>query len=271
MRTFDLPLPIFDLPARPAGRLAGRVAPPRSAGGFTMIELLLSIFIFAIGLTAIASIFPVGGYLQRESYDEITTLQVKHNAEAVLLTRGVDAAIVSADNTIDTSGTVQALPAAAMARLALADRSYPTASSDPVGQRDYYWIPLVQDVEPAAGRHEWRVFAFICPRRRGAEYANAAITANPTDPDSVPKVVAIGCNTSGNTVTASHGGNIQGGDQFLLNTGQIAQASTVNGNTIEINGQVTGNPDRLWYGRPHAAGARGPTQRIIAVGTEAVK
>ncbi len=56
-------------------------------GGFTLIELLMAMFILAIGLVAIASIFPVSSYIQKQTFNETMTLQIKRNAESILASR----------------------------------------------------------------------------------------------------------------------------------------------------------------------------------------
>ncbi len=55
--------------------------------GFSLIEVLLSVFILGIGVISIAALFPAGIAQQRQSVDDITGPIVAQNALAILRTK----------------------------------------------------------------------------------------------------------------------------------------------------------------------------------------
>lgn len=237
--------------------------------GFTLIELLLAMFILAIGLIAIASIFPVAGYLQKEATDEVLTLQVKRNAEAIVAARGVPAGLPAGSPVVvpPPSGSLNT-------DYPLKDRCYPTYdfANDPTAEkRPFYWVPLFRNAGTATSP-QWVTYVFILARRPDATYAGGDV--NSGDPAGVPKVyflTAAGSNGNNQLTGINHGGNIQPGDQILGSNGQILLVSeVVNNNTLKIAGKIQGQINFVWYAKPNATGETSPVRRIIAVGGEGV-
>lgn len=282
MHSFDFRFSIFDchrrVGARGVVRAESTIANRQSRTAFTLIELLLAMFILAIGLAAIGAIFPAGTYLQRQTLEEVTTLQVKRNAEAILLSRGIDKLKVT--DVDDTDAKVVALPPAALDDFPVADRSYPTGGDALPEERSFYWVPLIQDAD-ASDVRDWRVFVFILAKKRDVEYSNVpggVAKANPGDDVKVPKVYdtsVSGIDKSdkpySSTLTVGASGYMQPGDQLLLNNGQIVTVIEADGGDLRVGGEVVDSPDRAWYGRSHAEGRQGPTRRIIALGSEVVR
>lgn len=68
----------------------GSHTPPRQrrpAGGFSILEVGLAMSVLAIGLAAIASIFPIATLLQKEAVNDVMTQQVARNVRALLRAR----------------------------------------------------------------------------------------------------------------------------------------------------------------------------------------
>ena len=260
-------------PALPLGADRG------TRGGFTLIELLLAMFILAIGMSAIASIFPVAGYLQKNAFADVLTLQVKRQAVAMI---GAVDVPISAMPSGTTVGPISNLNS----HLPLAMRCYPQAldidgdyvpnesgEDDDFDERQFYWVPMAMNVGTSTAP-DYRYFVFILERASDGQYATFGSSgdwANYNDPTNVPKVRKLSASGSSgsSTVTASHNGIIQPGDQVLASNGQILQVSEVPGTgSFTIAGKLTGGINAVWYGRPIALGEVSATRRIIAFGGE---
>ncbi len=73
--------------ARRHGGTEARSAAVSRRRGFSLIEVLLSVFILGIGVISIAALFPAGIAQQRQSVDDITGPIVAQNALAILRTK----------------------------------------------------------------------------------------------------------------------------------------------------------------------------------------
>ena len=60
----------------------------RSAAGFTLVELLIAIFLLALGLTSVFALFPVGMYFTRENVAETRAALLARSALATIDARG---------------------------------------------------------------------------------------------------------------------------------------------------------------------------------------
>jgi len=260
--------------------------------GFTLIELLMAMFIMSIGLVAVASIFPVSSYLQKQTFEETLTLQVKRNAESILYEMPIDAGAPGDDN-------VHALSDSELSDYPLSVRSYPLVIDKdndgtddvPFTERDLYWVPLVQK-----DGSQWRVFVFILVRNDRQTYENigASELANAQDGNTVPKVGKLSAsveegddfNRDGTTVTPiTVSGNvvdgeplIQPSDQILSSNGTILQVldfgEDENNESVKTELHVFGDINEInavWFGLPPEAGRAGTARRIIVLGKEAVK
>jgi hypothetical protein len=136
-------------------------------------------------------------------------------------------------------------------------------------RRRYYWVPLVRK-----DGNQWQVFVFIVRSKNGASYSGAGTTANPDDPDYVPKVVRVGASGSGGSDQVSLSGGsdyFSPGDQVLSNDGIVYTVEDINGSTLTLTSELVNNISQLWYARAERADRESPTRRIFAMGAEAVK
>ncbi len=254
---------------------------PRAAG-FTLVEILISLGLFAIGMIAVASLFPVAALLQRQTAAEVIGEHAAQNAKAI-----VEAKTLS--YTAPTSGLIgtgdlgpyhslagksktQAVPLSAMQatlltqKFTFSDRSYPSATPN-VADRDLFWVPFVQNIGDPDNPN-WVMRVFLLEPDGRANYPTG-VGANPNDPAFIPKVVSIGCSVTNQTTfalaSATHG--LQGGDKVMDNNGTDYTIANVNGANITILGRILLSPDKpntLWYAPPYG-GTQSPTQRIITV------
>lgn len=117
-------------------------------GGFTLVELLLAVFILLIGLTMIACIFPVAADWTRQNAEETVAGIMAKNAVATIQVK-----YRLADFSAVTTPTVQGLPSF-VTRVPLSERAYqfgnaaPWPAANPAGCT-YYWTAMIRR-SPAA-------------------------------------------------------------------------------------------------------------------------
>lgn len=192
--------------------VSNRQRPRRS--GFTLVEVLMAMLILAIGLVAIASIFPVAGYLQKQANDDVTAMHVSDQVRAMLTASPIDLGSLT-----PTGNHVVALPAALLddnittskVEWPVRNRCFPSAldldndgiynekpgdvksgavliagnpdpdsgAADPedsdYDQRAVYWVPLIQKIGTEPDAN-WRVFVFVLGRKLNATYLNSGFT-----------------------------------------------------------------------------------------------
>ncbi len=270
----------------------GRHASPRAADGFTLIELLMAMFILSVGLVAIASIFPVSSYLQKQTFEDTITLQVKRNAEAVLYEMPVPPQSGSGIQAV--SGLDSEYPLSVRCYPLMLDSDNDGVDDGAHGERDFYWVPVVEDNEGSR-----RVFVFILSRKDDVTYetgwASVDDVANANDAATVPKVVSLAY-TSRQIITTEDGDTytlmtisknevddrplIQPGDQLLSSDGRILRVRDFDENRDEpvitklrLAGNLSSLPGSgsVWFGLRGKDDRTSPTRRIIVLGEEAVQ
>ena len=197
-------------------------------GAFSLMEVMIALGIFVIGMVAIASIFPVAAVIQRETVREVVAGQVAGNATSLLEQQGIPKLDIGkwyvvppglffnffpgGNAAFDTDGQIYPFdmemlrtPTGANTsnvfprRWPPALRGYP-ASVTTIEDRTYFWVPLVRDGNRLPNINgdeafQFEVFVFVLRRHGDATYDKPAndsfgpITwANPNDPTYVPGV-----------------------------------------------------------------------------------
>lgn|GEM_PF-2464473 len=258
-----------------------------SCRGFTLLEILLAIGIFAIGFAFVAAMFPAAILLQKQTVDNMKAIQAGHNIESLLYARGIletdlddathgmtSTAFNGINNNFETDKRVHGLPPEMLkengnlTRLwTPKDRSFPSNKQEE--QREMYWVPLIQDVDGLSGatQRDWRVYVFVLQRRPKTNYNNLAVTAsenwaNPDDADYFPRVRRLDISPSTSDYSqfdfTSSGFNndndgdgvpdqIAVGDQILDCNGNIYSVIEASGNSFRINGQIISTPSPPTY------------------------
>jgi len=271
-------------PARRMTRRSTSRGGGASGGGFTLIEVLIAIGIFAIGLIAVASIFPVAILLQKQTVQEIEATHFGENARAIVAVRGFvesesvwdafdnDADVASP--TIDGPDVVTPLPAGAMADWSLADRSY--NALEPTDERRVFWVPLCYDSDPS-GDNAWQVFVFVVRGERDATYDRSSGTyANPsTDPDYVPSVRRMTVDITGGTRLTNFDGNgadsnnprlIRPGESIVDQDGFVYKVSDADNDGITVDGVIPGSGTiNIWYAAPASPGESSTFVKLITL------
>lgn len=279
--TLNIQHPTFNAGAPRAGR-------GHSLRAHSLVELMFSILILGVGLTGVASLFPVAGKLQQNTYEDALLLEVKANVRSLILGRGfsqVDLAnLAQPDLAGFTVGRVvpmppsvlngapnlpvplpQPLPQSALQRVwDWRARTYPCLPS-PVGTI-YYWVPLMKrDINAP----NWTVHAFIVKPEEGVSYSTKPqrlISANPDDGPQIPAIRWVGATTSkvnANVLTIADRSVVQEGDWVLDDAGGIHKVLAVTGPfTIRLDSMADPTVTKLWYAERVGSS---PTRAIISV------
>lgn len=262
------------------------------AAGFTLVEILISLGIFLIGMTAIVSLFPAAAILQRETTREVISEMAAQSAKSVINANKLTYATGSGDlGNYPTAGYrgTDAVPlqrvmgnTAFLNRFPAAVRSYPTGllNGTNIDECDLHWVPFIQNLSGDLANPNWVMRLFIVESDSRATYTiGVGSDANLNDPTNFPKVRGVPISR----ITNSSGGT---GDVFQLSFGTQLEASDIlmdsNGNSHVVI-DVTGNniqvlnsipqtpltPNKIWY-TPRGGASSSPAQRVITVEVDVV-
>lgn len=256
----------------------------RNAAGFTLVEILISLGIFLIGMVAIVSLFPAAAILQRETTQEVISEMAAQSAASIIEAQRLTyepptgpATSGAGDIGIYHSGTgstnSDVLSIAGL--YPYTDRSYPTGLVNglDVSECDLHWVPFIQDINGDPANPNWVVRLFVLDADSRAEYTpgNAA-DANPADPITFPKVRQVGASATGSIFTVTAGTDLEVGDIFMDSNGNSHEVVNLSGNDIEVVNaipRVPNVPNSIYYA-PRLGGTSSPAMRIVTVTVDVV-
>jgi prepilin-type N-terminal cleavage/methylation domain-containing protein len=262
------------------------MTPARQAHGYTLMEVLIALGIFAIGFVAVAAMFPAATHLQRETIQDVTSQQFARGVEAMLTGRPFLVAslpVASPTGDVEDIDTLLQTPDNGGDDWTYFDRSAPVFQ--PFADRSYLWVPLVRcdNLAAPADPASWQVYVFALKRERNTTYPSLANDANPNDPVTYPRVHTIPVSASGSTFTFNvtnldndadndgFGDQLMPGDQFLDSNGTAYTVKSSTETTVTVTGSILMtpvSPTNIWFSLPGATGSgltRNPTQRIFLV------
>lgn len=250
--------------------------PAASVRGFTLVEVLIAIGIFAIGMVAVAAIFPTAITVQRNSNVVVDALLVADNAtayfEAVPLT--YDSATPnsgSADinfyhtSTNSNKNTVEKFPngdlAGTGAFLPLSTRAYLAGLIDS-DNPDYMWVPLIQDAAGDPAEPSWTIYVMVLEVDRRS--------ANAATPSEYLQSYAAQRGSEFNEFRFNSGNPediVEPGDWYITDGGLVGRIASIDNNTVTVNGAITESSFNIWLAKPVdvSAGTGVGKSRYIAI------
>ena len=166
--------------------------------GFSLAEVLIALAIFAIGFTAVASIFPVAIVLQKHAIQDAVVEIGADNAKSLLRGRNLrhndtsNPLLSLHPSILPEDKKVHALTRPIIEDWSRGDRSYPKSVREH-GDREVYWEMVVRRTDEASTTaNDWQVFVFVMAQEPGIDYL--MIGPNPyvgyeDDPSSDTEVI----------------------------------------------------------------------------------
>ncbi|MBX2850638.1 MAG: prepilin-type N-terminal cleavage/methylation domain-containing protein [Phycisphaeraceae bacterium] len=272
----------------------------RQAAGFTLAEILIALGVFAIGMIAVASLFPAAAILQRETTQDVIGELAAQSAAAIVNAQPLTYEWTGAASNGDLADYythagltatdvvpleyINVTGGTALDRFPVTDRSYPSAQLDlsagplreVIADCDLYWVPFIQDIngDPAnTSPGKWIMRIFILEADSRATYADDTGDANLNGIDSFPKVRRVDVSSvSGNIFTLAGTAAIETGDIVMDSNGNDHVVTNVNGTQVAVLNTIARSPDepnRLWFA-PRLGGTASPAQRVITVDARVV-
>lgn len=254
--------------------------------GFTLIEVLIALGLFAIGMIAVASLFPVAALLQQQTASEVIGEHAAQAAQAIVNTKTLtystsgqgDLGTYHAKAGPNKSHAIplaEVRPQLMVQRFTFYDRSYPTALPL-VRDREMFWVPFVQDISGDQENPNWVMHIFLLEPDSRADYsqANAARAANPGDIGEgyIPIIESRDCtiaqdNERKYTIFQLNTADMEPGDVIMDNNGGSYTILEVNSGNVKVDGLIIrspADPTKVWYAPPYG-GSGSPTQRIKTI------
>jgi len=218
--------------------------------GFTLVEVLSALTIFAIGFATIGAMIPTAVLLQKRTMDSMTGKHFGRSAEDIVRARGFDGDVIEASAQQPGDRVVARVwDAVAPDAWALTDRSY--GVYEDAAERNTFWVPLFYDDDPAAepatnplgeGR-SWRVYVFVLRGRPNTDYSTGG-DAYGNDPSYMPRIASQ--DNPGNPWQPPAG--VRVGDRVLANDGIIyVVEETASGPRVNFINTVS----KVWYAQPN--------------------
>lgn len=131
-------------PVERVGQKASGRWPRERVRGFSLIELMLAIFVLATGLVILAILFPIAADWTRESVDHTLAQSIARNAVALIRTRYIAADFANLTDELQP-------PPGLGGFMSISNMSYRFPSDDPMSSVEgsaagsrYFWLPLVR-------------------------------------------------------------------------------------------------------------------------------
>jgi type II secretory pathway pseudopilin PulG len=265
----------------------------RSAAGFTLVEILISLGIFLIGMTAIVSLFPAAAIIQRETTQEVIAGMAAESAKSIINANQLTyeppgspdygTGDLDGHHLIPGYASTDAIPLRIVMNSTSANsfdnrfpftiRSYPTGlvdttagnGFDAIKACDMHWVPFLQDLAGNPSNPNWVMRLFILEHDSRGDYTGGI---NTNDPNNFPKIYSVGVSGIGSSPDAtgdvfqlSGGTDIEASDVLMDSNGNSHVVVDVNGNNITVLNPIPRtprDPNRVWFA-PRSTPVGSPT------------
>jgi prepilin-type N-terminal cleavage/methylation domain-containing protein len=165
-------------PNRPRGASARLGPRSRAAGGYTLLEILIAMSIFAVGFLSVGAMLPVAVIEQRRTMDDLNAQELARTALMEVRTRKLTMSMMAdpnLSNALNSNGHTNladllANCATAKALWPPAERSLRvtgeplTPSTTNVNARRFFWYPMIRQVAYPPTAYDWQMVIFIVRR-----------------------------------------------------------------------------------------------------------
>lgn len=236
--------------------------------GFSLVELMIAMGIFAVGAIAVASIFPVAILLQKATVENVNARAYADSAFALVTARGFNESylLTPAPTLNEVFADAQAVEE--WSRL---DRLY-NATLLPASRR-VAWTALFMPTDLTAGAEEWLVLIFVMRRQADGVYnkgGTAADWASDFTDNTMPSVTWLTPSSAGGQVIAFDNDPrlVRIGDVVVDDSGRDWRVTGASDTQITVDGQIpAGSISRIWYVHPGNTGSSAFVRLIKASST----
>lgn len=207
------------------------------------MEVLIAIGIFAIGMVAVAAIFPTAFIIQRNTFENVLTEMAAKNAAAMIEAEGhtpdFEAELIDdyhgetspEDSDRDYIGDELGDYWEIQDRALLADHFNDDSAS-------FYWYPLVRDANGDGGAPSFVLYAMVF--RPPSDSPNSYLL----DPVDNAKASSSGLDSYRINFT---NGEIGAGDWILTDTGVTHRVLSVDDKKATVTGLADGSAKKVWF------------------------